>query len=144
ITRSSPVQELYMVPSGLRPASGINARPGPTPDVIDVQAQMPVARAKPHSDMTAIKNGRKMSAALEPPPMRVLLAAPGGLFADAFSGSLLKLAHRVQVERCDPERLDDFAAQDGLSLVLIDADAVPGRAASLVRACRDRLPGVPV
>ena len=135
-----------MVPSGLRPGSDNNASsPGPTPCIIHVEADLPTALTKQaRDDMTAIKNGRKISAALEPLPMRVLLAAPGGLFADAFSGSLLKLAHRVQVERCDPERLDDFAARDAFSLVLIDADAVPGRAANLVRACRDRLPGVPV
>ncbi len=134
-----------MVPSGPRPESGINARPGGTPGVIEVQAEGPAARARPpQGDMTAIKNGRKMTAALEPLPMRVLLAVHGGLFADAFSGALTKLAHRVQVERCDPERLDDFGPQDGFSLVLIDADAVLARAASLVRGCRDRLPGVPV
>lgn len=134
-----------MVPSGLRPESGINARPGSTSGIVDVQAEAPAARARPpQGHMTAIQNGRKITPALEPLPMRVLLAAHGGLFADAFSGSLTKLAHRVQVERCDPERLEDFAPQDGFSLVLIDADAVLARAASLVRACRDRLPGVPV
>ena len=133
-----------MVPSGLRPERGINARTGPTAGTIDAQAEMPVARAKPHRDMTAIKNGRKIPAALEALPMRVLLAAHGGLFADAFSGSLSKLAHRVQVELCDPERLEDFTPQDGFSLVLIDADAVLGRTANLVRSCRDRLPNVPV
>ena len=133
-----------MVPSGLRPESGINARPSPTAGIIDEQAEMPGTCAKPHGDMTAIKNGRKMSTALEALPMRVLLAAHGGLFADAFSGSLSKLAHRVQVERCDPERLEELVAQDGFSLVLIDADAVLGRAAHLVRSCRDRHPNVPV
>jgi two-component system nitrate/nitrite response regulator NarL len=140
----SSAQELNMVPSGLRSESGIHARPAPTSDTIDVQVELPAARTKPsQGDMTAIKNRRKISAALEPLPMRVLLAAHGGLFADAFSGSLTKLAHRVQVERCDPERLEDFA-QDGLSLVLIDVDAVLPRATSLVRACRERLPAVPV
>jgi two-component system, NarL family, nitrate/nitrite response regulator NarL len=134
-----------MVPASLRPESAINARLGPTPGVIELQAEVAEANAKSsQDDMTAITNGRKISAALEPPPMRVLLAAHAGLFADAFSGSLAKLAHRVQVELCDPERLEDFATLDGFSLVLIDADAVLGRAASLVRGCRDRLPGVPV
>jgi two-component system nitrate/nitrite response regulator NarL len=76
--------------------------------------------------------------------MRVLLAANAGLFADAFSGSLAKLAHRVEVERCDPERVEEPDPGAGFALVLIDADAAPDRAASLVRSCRDRLPGVPV
>src|SRR5882672_9720547 len=98
-----------MVPSSVRPKSGSDGRPlGPTPGVADAHAELPAALAKRvRDDMTVIKNGRKISAALEPLPMRVLLAAHGGLFADAFSGSLTKLAHRVQVERCDPERLDD-------------------------------------
>ena len=135
-----------MVSSSVRSESGADGRlPGPTAGVVHVRAQLPPALAEcARGDMTAIKNGRKIAAALEALPMRVLLAAHGGLFADAFSGSLTKLAHRVQVERCDPERLEDFAPQDGFSLVLIDADAVLARAASLVRACRDRLPGVPV
>jgi DNA-binding NarL/FixJ family response regulator len=141
----SSAQELNMVPSGLRSESSIDARPAPTSDTVDVQVEIPAARQNPpQGDMTVIKNRRKISAALDPLPMRVLLAAHGGLFADAFSGSLTKLAHHVQVERCDPERLEDFTPQDGFSLVLIDADAVLPRATSLVRACRERLPAVPV
>jgi len=76
--------------------------------------------------------------------MRLLLAARMGLFADAFSGSLAKLGRRVQVERCDPERLLEFDHRDGISLVVIDADAAPDYAPDLVHACRGRLPGVPV
>ena len=134
-----------MVPSGVRPVGGIHPRRHPTSGAIHVPPEQPTTEAKSaEGDMTGSKNGRKISPESEPPPMRVLLAAHGGLFADAFSGSLLKLAHRVQVERCDPDRLDDFAARDGFALVLIDADAMPGRAASLVRGCRERLPGVPV
>jgi DNA-binding NarL/FixJ family response regulator len=76
--------------------------------------------------------------------MRVLLAAQAGLFADAFSGSLAKLARRVEVERCDVERVEEAHCEAGLALVLIDADAVPSRAASLVRSCRERFPTVPV
>jgi len=76
--------------------------------------------------------------------MRILLAAQVGLFADAFSGSLVKLAARVEVERCDPEELREPDAQARFALVLLDADAAPGRAAPLVRSCRERLPDVPV
>ncbi|HTS53167.1 MAG TPA: LuxR C-terminal-related transcriptional regulator [Burkholderiales bacterium] len=76
--------------------------------------------------------------------MRVLLAAQAGLFADAFSGSLAKLARRVQVERCDPERLEEPDPEAGFALIVIDADAAPGRAVNLVLSCHDRLPGVPV
>jgi two-component system, NarL family, nitrate/nitrite response regulator NarL len=95
--------------------------------------------------MTAEKNGRKMlSQKGGIAPMKVLLAAQAGLFADAFSGSLTKLARRVQVERCDPERVRDLEPDAGFSIVLIDTDAVPGRAASLVSACRDRVPGTAV
>lgn len=94
--------------------------------------------------MTGIENGRKIARVIEPPLMRVLLAAHGGLFADAFSGSLAKLAQRVQVERCEPDRIADYGPVDGFSLVLIDADTEMGRAANLVRSCRDRIPNVPV
>ena len=76
--------------------------------------------------------------------MRILLAAQAGLFADAFGGSLAKLAYQVEVERCDPERLQDPDTEARHALVLIDADAAPGRAAELVRTCRERLPDVPV
>ncbi len=136
-----------MVPSGFRFESNIDARlSAPTSCGMHVHAELPAPLAKHvRGDMTAVENGRKMSAAQwRMLPMRVLLAAHAGLFADAFSGSLAKLARRVQVERCDPEQLGELDQRDGFSLVVIDADAAPGRAASLVRGCRDRLPGVPV
>jgi DNA-binding NarL/FixJ family response regulator len=76
--------------------------------------------------------------------MKVLLAAHAGLFADAFCGSLAKLAARVQVERCDPDRLKELDPRTGFRLVLIDADAVSGHAASLIRSCRESFTGSPV
>jgi len=76
--------------------------------------------------------------------MRILLAAQVGLFADAFCGSLTKLAREVEIERCDPERLQDPGTEAGFALVLIDADAAPGRAAALVHSCRERLPDGPI
>src|SRR5262249_44629302 len=76
--------------------------------------------------------------------MRILLAAQAGLFADAFGGSLAKLASHVEVERCDPEQLQEPDAQARFAIVLIDADAAPGRAAALVHRCRERLPDMPV
>ena len=136
-----------MVPSGFPPEGGIDARlPAPSPGVTRPQTGLSILlEPRPHGDMTAIENESKMSAARGGyPPMRVLLATQAGLFADAFSGSLAKLARRVAVERCDPERFDECDLQSAFALVLIDADAAPGRAANLVRACRDRLPGVPV
>jgi two-component system, NarL family, nitrate/nitrite response regulator NarL len=136
-----------MVPSGFRPESGIGALlPAPTPGATLAQSALPILlEPYPQGYMTAIENGSNMSAARRGyPPMRILLAAQAGLFADAFSGSLAKLGRRVAVERCDPEQLDECDLQSGFALVLIDADATPGRATSLVRACRDRLPRVPV
>jgi len=136
-----------MVPSGFRFDGSIDAGlSGPAPCGMDVQTELPVARAKQaRGGMTGVENGRNISATQwRLTPMRVLLAAHAGLFADAFSGSLAKLARRVQVERCDPERLDELDRGDAFSLVVIDADAAPGHAASLVRSCRDHLPGVPV
>ncbi len=95
--------------------------------------------------MTAPENGRKMATAREGTSlMKVLLAAQPGLFADAFCGSLAKLAPRVQVERCDPERLEEPDPRTGFRLVLIDADAVPGQAASLVRSCHESFGGSPI
>jgi DNA-binding NarL/FixJ family response regulator len=76
--------------------------------------------------------------------MRILLAAQAGLFADAFGRSLARLAHEVEVERCDPERLQDPDTETGFALVLIDADAAPGRATALVHSCSERLPDVPI
>lgn len=76
--------------------------------------------------------------------MIMLLAAPAGLFADAFSGSLAKLAQHVDVERCDPGHLESLDPGASFDLVLIDADGDSARAAALVRDCRTRLPGVPV
>jgi len=48
--------------------------------------------------------------------MRVLLAAHGVSSPTRLAGRWPSIAHRVQVERCDPERLDDFTPQDGFSL----------------------------
>ena len=98
---------------------------------------------------TAAKNWCKMSAARGgTSPMKLLLAAHAGLFADAFSGSLAKLGRRLEVEQCEPEHLPDHLKErnpgNGLGLVLIDADAVPGRAAKLVEKCHERLADVPV
>jgi len=97
------------------------------------------------SRMTAPENRRKMLAARgRTSPMIVLLAAPAGLFADAFSGSLAKLSQRVDVERCDPDHLEALDPGATFDLVLIDADGSSSRAAGLVRDCRARLPGVSV
>ena len=49
-----------------------------------------------------------------------------GLFADAFCGSLGKLAPRVEIERCDPERVAESAPGSDFRLVLIDATPFPG------------------
>ena len=76
--------------------------------------------------------------------MRILLAAQAGLFADAFGRSLANLAREVEVELCDPERLQDPDTETCFALVLIDADAAPGQAAALVHSCRERLPDVPI
>src|SRR5262249_54127786 len=93
---------------------------------------------------TAGTNGRTIGSTRRGPSMRILLAAQAGLFADAFGGSLAKLAREVEVQRCDPEELREPDPQSGFALVLMDADAAPGRAATLVRSCRGRLPDVPV
>jgi two-component system, NarL family, nitrate/nitrite response regulator NarL len=93
--------------------------------------------------MTMRENGRKIArgGALL---MKVLLAADRGLFADAFCGSLSKLAPRVEIERCDPERVAEPDPGADFRLVLIDADAVPGNAASVVRGCRENFPDSPI
>jgi two-component system, NarL family, nitrate/nitrite response regulator NarL len=146
-TTFSPAQELKMVPSGFRSNTNVDATlSGPAPCGMHQQAGLPVARAtQARGGMTVSGNERTIAAIhWRLKPMRVLLAAHAGLFADAFSGSLAKLARRVQVERCDPGRLDELDQRDAFSLVVIDADAAPLHAASLVRSCRERLPGVPV
>src|SRR5215210_7234603 len=61
--------------------------------------------------------------------MNVLLVAHAGLFADALSGSLGKLASRVEVQRCDPDQLETYRATSVLSLIVLDIDAVSGDAA---------------
>ena len=76
--------------------------------------------------------------------MRILLAAQAGLFADAFGRSLANLAREVEVERCDPEPLQDQDTETCFALVLIDADAAPGQAAALVQSFRAHLPDVPI
>src|SRR4249920_1461057 len=89
-TTFSPAQERKMVPSGFRLESSIDARlPGPTPCGTQVHAELPAPLPKhARGDMTAVENGRKISAAQwRLTPMRVVLAAHAGLFADAFSGS---------------------------------------------------------
>jgi DNA-binding NarL/FixJ family response regulator len=93
--------------------------------------------------MTVRENGRKMARG-GTSLMKVLLAADRGLFADAFCGSLGKLAARVEIERCDPDRLAESNPAAGFRLVLIDADAVPGDAASVVRSCRETFIDSPV
>ena len=106
------------------------------------QAPAPAAAA---SRMTAQKNGRKMARAEEGiPPMKVLLVAQAGLFAEAFAGSLAKLARGVEVQRCDPERLEQSELGAPFGLVVIDVDALPGGAVTLVNAGRKRFDGVPM
>jgi len=95
--------------------------------------------------MTASKNGRKMSAARKGTGlMKVLLAAHPGLFADAFSGSLAKLAPQVEVQRCDPDRMEEPDPANGYRLVVVDADAVPGQAVNLVRSFHTSFAAAPV
>ena len=97
-----------------------------------------------HTCETAGTNGGTIGTMGRGLSMRILLAAQAGLFSDAFCGSLAKLARQVEVERCDPDRLQDPDPEARFALVLIDADAAPGRAAALVHTCRERLPDVPI
>src|SRR6476646_9708485 len=54
--------------------------------------------------------------------MNVLLVAQAGLFADAFAGSLAKLASRVEVQRCDPNQLETHDPSYAPGIVVLDID----------------------
>jgi two-component system, NarL family, nitrate/nitrite response regulator NarL len=69
--------------------------------------------------------------------MNVLLVAQAGLFADAFAGSLGKLASRVEVQRCDPEQLLAYTGGTP-TLVVLDVDALGDQTAALVKAAQER------
>jgi len=122
------------------------ATPAPEPACNYLLAGLPFPPPKVSaSPMTASENRRKMSAARKGTGlMKVLLAAHPGLFADAFSGSLAKLGSRVEVQRCDPDRLEERDPANGYCLVLVDADAVPGQAVNLVRSFHTSFMSAPV
>ena len=77
--------------------------------------------------------------------MRILFAAPPGLFADVFSLWLSGLSSDAHVIRCD--RSADSVLPDvcGLQLVLLDLDGLPEESAiTVVREFRRALEAVPV
>lgn len=80
--------------------------------------------------MSPVTNGLRV--------MNVLLVAHAGLFADAFSGSLSKLAGRVEVERCDPDELETHEPRTAPTLVVLDIDALTGEATTRVSVAQER------
>jgi DNA-binding NarL/FixJ family response regulator len=91
----------------------------------DPAAAKRMTEAQKRGKMTAVSGKRES--------MNVLLVAHGGLFADAFSGSLAKLGEHVKVQRCDPDELERQPAAD-VSLVVVDIDALSGETAAAVSA----------
>src|SRR5689334_16447231 len=69
--------------------------------------------------------------------MNVLLVAQAGLFADAFAGSLAKLASRVEVQRYDPEALLTHSGNTPV-LIVLDVDALGDQTAEFVKAAQER------
>jgi two-component system nitrate/nitrite response regulator NarL len=82
------------------------------------------------SKMWPVSNGLRV--------MNVLLVTHAGLFADAFAGSLSKLASRVDVRRCDPDQLETHDPGMSPSLVVLDIDALSGEATQRVSAAQER------
>jgi len=79
-----------------------------------------MTESQKRSKMSPVSNGLRV--------MHVLLVAHAGLFADAFAGSLSKLANRVEVQRCDPDDLETCAPAAAPTLVVLDIDALAGEA----------------
>jgi two-component system, NarL family, nitrate/nitrite response regulator NarL len=96
--------------------------------------------------MTAEKKAGKINPPQEAAaPMKVLLVAQGGLFADAFAGSLTKLASEVEVQRCEVCELKETNPPAGnLQLIVIDVDDLAGDGATAVRAARARYATAPI
>ena len=97
-------------------------------------AGLPVARgmteAQKRSKMLAVSHGLRV--------MNVLLVTHAGLFADAFAGSLRKLANRVDVELIDPEQMKAYSPGTPPSLVVLDIDAFTGEVAGHVSLAQQR------
>lgn len=88
------------------------------------------------SKMSPVTNGLRV--------MNVLLVAHAGLFSDAFSGSLSKLASRVEVQRCDPDDLETYEPGTPPTLVVLDIDALTGEATTRVSVAQGRYAPAPV
>jgi len=103
-------------------------------------AGLPVARgmteAQKRSKMLSVSHGLRV--------MNVLLVTHAGLFADAFAGSLKKLANRVDVELIDPEQMASHSPGTPPSLIVLDIDAFTGETARCVSVAQERFAPAPV
>src|SRR5262249_53465829 len=105
MTTLSPGEEVGMAASHAPHSTGshrrhrVAASGAVSPVSQPVDALSPSARRRE----TGGPNRRTIGGVGKGQSMRILLAAQAGLFADAFGGSLAKLATHVEVERCDPE-----------------------------------------
>ena len=95
-------------------------------------------QAAPNDRMTAVRKPSKVNRPSErEAPMKILLVAQAGLLADAFAGSLTKLAPVVQVHRCEMGELEKLnAAAASPQLVVIEIDDMVGNGATAVRTTR--------
>jgi two-component system, NarL family, nitrate/nitrite response regulator NarL len=76
--------------------------------------------------------------------MNVLLVAQAGLFADAFAGSLAKLASRVEVQRCDPNQLETHDPSYTPGIVVLDIDPLGAETTQRVQAAQARYAPAPI
>jgi DNA-binding NarL/FixJ family response regulator len=77
--------------------------------------------------------------------MRILLAAPDGLFAAALGSWLAHLCEGVHVRRCDRDPRTALPGQAGLQLVLVELDGLAQTAAlAVIAGFRDLYPSTPL
>jgi two-component system, NarL family, nitrate/nitrite response regulator NarL len=76
--------------------------------------------------------------------MRVLLAAPSGLFAEALASLVGEVVSNPEIVGCQPDDSLSNLPAGPFGLVLIDVDSLSDRAPSAVASCAAALPGTPI
>jgi DNA-binding NarL/FixJ family response regulator len=92
-------------------------------------------RVNPQRTMTMTKTNKTL---------RVLVAAPPGLYGDALCGLLGKLRPRIEIVRTHGDPDSEAVSADEFGLIVIDLDPYLEGSAEIVRACASRFAGVPL